>query len=73
MQFVLGIEESTSKNSAAQGLVAQMAQVEKTLLIDALRHSKGHAVAAAESLQLPRKTFYDKLAKYGIRAETFRL
>ncbi len=73
MQFVLGIEETTSKNSAAQGLVAQMAQVEKTLLIDALRHSKGHAVAAAESLQLPRKTFYDKLAKYGIRAETFRL
>ncbi len=32
----------------------------------------GQASAAALTLKLPRKTFYDKLARYGIRAEDFR-
>ena len=49
-----------------------MAQVEKSLLEQALQRSGGQAVAAAAALKLPRKTFYDKLARHGIRAEDFR-
>ena len=42
------------------------------LLIAALGRQNGRAAAAAEALKLPRKTFYDKLARYGIRPEDYR-
>ena len=42
------------------------------LLIAALGRQNGHASEAAKALKLPRKTFYDKLARYGIRPEDFR-
>ena len=41
-------------------------------IISALRRADGQASAAAKALKLPRKTFYDKLARYGIRPEDFR-
>lgn len=71
MQFALGLggaEEATSE----PGLAAQMAQVERSLLGAALRHAGGRAAEAAERLQLPRKTFYDKLSRYGLKPEDFR-
>jgi len=46
--------------------------VEQSLLRAALRRAEGQASAAAQALKLPRKTFYDKLARYGIRPEDFR-
>ena len=49
-----------------------LAQVERSLLADALKRTGGQASAAAEMLKLPRKTFYDKLAKYGLKSEEFR-
>ena len=49
-----------------------MAQVEQSLLEAALRRSGGQASAAARALKLPRKTFYDKLARHAIRPEEFR-
>jgi two-component system C4-dicarboxylate transport response regulator DctD len=49
-----------------------MARVERSLLAAALGRHNGRAVEAAEALKLPRKTFYDKLARYGIRAEDYR-
>ena len=49
-----------------------MAQVERSLLQEALRRANGRAAAAAEALKLPRKTFYDKLAKHELKAEDFR-
>jgi two-component system C4-dicarboxylate transport response regulator DctD len=49
-----------------------MAQVEKALIMDALRKSNGRVAEAIKILKLPRKTFYDKLNKHGIRAEMFR-
>lgn len=72
MRFVLGVEDDLSDGGEAIGLAERMAQVEQSLLMDALRRSNGHASEAAKQLKLPRKTFYDKLAKYGIRAEEFR-
>lgn len=73
MRFVLGVEESTSSSEAGLGLAEQLAHVEKRLLIDALMRQKGRAALAAEYLKLPRKTFYDKLAKYGIRSDEYRV
>lgn len=71
MRFVLGMPEDVSE-AAELGLAEQMARVERSLLIAALGRQNGHASDAARALKLPRKTFYDKLAKYGIRPEDFR-
>ena len=71
MRFVLGMPEEAAQG-ADEGLAAQLARVERSLLIAALARQNGHASAAAEALQLPRKTFYDKLKRYGIRAEDYR-
>ena len=57
---------------AEGGLVAQLAQVEKTLLIAALERHAGKASVVAKELKLPRKTLYDKLARYDIKPEDYR-
>ncbi|MBE1284765.1 MAG: response regulator [Rhodobacteraceae bacterium] len=71
MRFVLGMPEDVGQ-AAELGLAEQMAQVERSLLIAALGRQNGRAAAAAQALKLPRKTFYDKLARYGIRPEDYR-
>lgn len=71
MRFVLGMPDEVYEGRD-QGLTEQMARVERSLLAAALGRHNGQAVKAAEALKLPRKTFYDKLARYGIRAEDFR-
>ncbi|MDW3221907.1 MAG: sigma-54 dependent transcriptional regulator [Paracoccaceae bacterium] len=71
MRFALGLIEQAGPD-ASLGLSEQMAQVEQSLLEQALRRAQGRAVIAAEALKLPRKTFYDKLTRYGIRAESYR-
>ncbi len=71
MRFVLGMPEEAAA-SAGLGLAEQMAQVERSLLIAALGRANGRAAVAAQALKLPRKTFYDKLARYGIRPEDYR-
>lgn len=70
MRFAMGLGDG--EKEAQMGLSEQLAQVERSLLCEALRCQKGNASEAARGLKLPRKTFYDKLAKYGIRPETFR-
>ena len=71
MRFVLGVGDSAPAGGDL-GLAEQMAQVERSLLVAALKRHGGQASAAAAALKLPRKTFYDKLAKHGLRAEDFR-
>ncbi|MCR9126579.1 MAG: sigma-54 dependent transcriptional regulator [Rhodobacteraceae bacterium] len=71
MRFALGLQEA-AQPSDELGLAEQMAQIERSLLVAALRQSGGQASVAARALKLPRKTFYDKLAKYAIRPESFR-
>jgi two-component system C4-dicarboxylate transport response regulator DctD len=70
MRFVLGLDDV--EQGEEMGLAQRMAQVEKSLLIDALRRTGGQAKQAAEALKLPRKTFYDKLTKYGLKPENYR-
>ncbi|MEC3862291.1 sigma-54 dependent transcriptional regulator [Mesobacterium sp. TK19101] len=71
MRFVLGLGDSEMREEGL-GLAERMAQVERSLLIEALRKTGGQASAAAQALKLPRKTFYDKLGKYGLKPESFR-
>ncbi len=71
MRFVMGMPEG-APDAQGLGLSEQMARVERTLLIAALGRQNGRAAAAAEALKLPRKTFYDKLARYRIRPEDYR-
>ncbi|MBL4769160.1 MAG: sigma-54-dependent Fis family transcriptional regulator [Rhodobacteraceae bacterium] len=75
MRFALGLQKDAGDDvseMAEVGLTERMAQVEQSLLKAALRRSGGQASEAAKALKLPRKTFYDKLARYGIRPEAFR-
>ncbi len=53
-------------------LARQMDDFEKTVLEDALRRFKGKATQTAEALGLPRKTLYDRLARYGLRPRDFQ-
>jgi two-component system C4-dicarboxylate transport response regulator DctD len=71
MRFALRLGDEPAGDQAL-GLAEQMAHVEQSLLEQALRRAEGRASEAAKALKLPRKTFYDKLARYGIRAEDFR-
>ncbi|CUH50582.1 sigma-54-dependent transcriptional regulator [Shimia marina] len=71
MRFTLGLPGEESPDSGL-GLTEQMAQIERSLLAEALRKHQGRAAAAAETLKLPRKTMYDKLAKYSLKPENFR-
>lgn len=71
MRFVLGMPEDT-QDAAELGLTEQMARVERSLLVAALGRQNGRASEAAKALKLPRKTFYDKLARYGIKPEDYR-
>ncbi|MGH1459532.1 MAG: sigma-54-dependent transcriptional regulator [Paracoccaceae bacterium] len=73
MRFVLGVGQAAAGGEATElGLAQQMAQVESSLLVAALRRAEGRASVAAKELKLPRKTFYDKLARFGLRAEDYR-
>jgi two-component system C4-dicarboxylate transport response regulator DctD len=70
MRFSLGLNETDE--TGEMGLSERMAQVERSLLIEALTRHRGAATETARALKLPRKTFYDKLARYGIRPEDYR-
>lgn len=70
MRFVMGLGDIEVADGI--GLAEQMAKVERQLLIEALGKAGGNATAAAVGLRLPRKTFYDKLARHGIRPEDYR-
>ncbi|HSF93167.1 MAG TPA: sigma 54-interacting transcriptional regulator, partial [Paracoccaceae bacterium] len=72
MRFAMGIDDTGNGGQSGLGLVDQMTQVERSLLIAALKRNQGNATEAARDLKLPRKTFYDKLAKHDLRPESFR-
>ncbi|CAM3064212.1 two-component system, NtrC family, C4-dicarboxylate transport response regulator DctD [Paracoccus aminovorans] len=61
-----------AEHEPAAGLADLVAEYEAELIRDALRRAEGHATQAMARLKLPRKTFYDKLARHGIRPADFR-
>lgn len=68
----LGLPAPGAGEAADAGLAGMVATFEATILREVLRETGGNAARAMERLRLPRKTFYDKLARHGIRADTFR-
>lgn len=70
MRYAMGLGEPDADDEP--GLAEQVAQFERSLLVEALSRHKGNATATAESLKLPRKTFYDKLARHDLKPEDFR-
>ena len=70
MRFAMGLAEPDA--AGGLGLAERMADVERAFLIEALRDHEGRATDAARSLKLPRKTFYDKLARHGLKPEDYR-
>lgn len=70
MRFVMGLSEVSEDQD--EGLAGQIARFEAAVLRNALLKSGGQASEAARALMLPRKTFYDKLTRHGIRPEDFR-
>ncbi|MFH5773827.1 sigma-54-dependent transcriptional regulator [Paracoccus sp. NGMCC 1.201697] len=55
-----------------RGLSEMVAEYEADLIREALRLEQGNASRALARLRLPRKTFYDKLTRHGIRPADFR-
>lgn len=56
----------------AKSLHAQLEAFERALLVSALKRAGGRVTEACAALDLPRKTFYDKLARHGLKADAFR-
>ncbi|MFT4014227.1 MAG: sigma-54 dependent transcriptional regulator [Paracoccus sp. (in: a-proteobacteria)] len=64
--------DSRDEGGPGQSLSELVQEYEAGLIREALRLSAGNASRAMERLQLPRKTFYDKLTRHGIRPADFR-
>lgn len=73
--FVLGLVEIDTGSTALAGqrpLQQIVADFEQTVLEDALRRCEGDIAKVQAMLQTPRKTIYDKLAKYDLKPARFR-
>ncbi len=74
-RYVLGlVGEEAEKSEPAEaeaGLTERVDRFEAELLRTALRETGGDVKATIERLQLPRKTFYDKLKRHGITRADF--
>ena len=55
-----------------RALPEQLEQVERALIVDALRRHHGDITLAARTLGLPKPTLYDKLRRLHIAATEFR-
>ncbi|PKP95382.1 MAG: sigma-54-dependent Fis family transcriptional regulator [Alphaproteobacteria bacterium HGW-Alphaproteobacteria-14] len=73
--FVLGLADiGTAPTSGGDHRTLQriVADFERTVLEDALRQSRGDIAKLQVLLDTPRKTIYDKLAKYDLKPARFR-
>lgn len=72
--FVLGLDEAAPAASLAgeRSLAQIVADFERTVLEDALRRCRGDVAELQAMLRTPRKTIYDKLAKYDLKPARFR-
>jgi len=59
-------------DAAAPDLRRRVAAFEAAVIVEALHGAGGNVARAIEVLGIPRKTFYDKLARHGISADKFR-
>jgi len=71
-RFVLGLGiDEHSEEPAKRGLAEQVEQFEKATIAATLSAHDGNLKDSYESLQMSRKTLYEKMQKYGLRREDF--
>jgi two-component system C4-dicarboxylate transport response regulator DctD len=68
---VLGLASRTCRASTGQSLAAQQEAFEAQCLRAALTRHKGDVKAVLEELQLPRRTFNEKMQRHGLSREMF--
>jgi len=74
IRVVLDVEDDQASGIPVEitGLPARMDAYEKHLLREALTLCRGDVRNTTALLQLPRKTFYEKLRRHGIDIDAFR-
>jgi two-component system C4-dicarboxylate transport response regulator DctD len=75
-RFVLFGDEAVTEpavdgKDAGRSLREQVETFEKSLIAQELARTRGSVVRVSEKLQIPRKTLYDKLSKYGLSRDDF--
>jgi len=71
-RFALGLEDKHLTTSDDDSLASRVTQFEADLIRETLRFCGGDAQRVIAHLKLPRKTFYDKLSRHGIRISDYR-
>ncbi len=75
-RWALGLPDGLAQPASAQqpggSLAEQVEAAEKAAIEKALQAADGNVARAAEALQLPKKTLYDKLTRHALVAEDFR-
>jgi two-component system C4-dicarboxylate transport response regulator DctD len=73
-RWALGLPDALAPvlESGALALNAQVDAAERQIIAAALRRCDGNVAQAAELLQTPKKTLYDKLTRHALIAEQFR-
>lgn len=72
-RVALGVENTFAGGEGdGAGLHARVSQFEADVIREALTACQGDAQSAMARLALPRKTFYDKLARHGLKIADYR-
>jgi two-component system C4-dicarboxylate transport response regulator DctD len=75
-RLALGLEDARLPRAGGERdpppLAERVAEFEAELIRETLSVNNGDAQASMRQLKLPRKTFYDKLSRHGIRIAEFR-
>lgn len=73
-RFALGLDNtSPTQPTQSRSLGERVTLFEASILTDTLKETSGSIVETMERLQIPRKTLYDKLNKYGIQPSDYRV
>ncbi len=64
--------DSAREEAAARSLPERVDRVERRMIEDALRSSRGNVAQAAEALSVPKKTLYDKLRRHDLDPDRYR-
>jgi len=72
-RFVLGLADTDDPAPLPLLTLAEQVDLfEKSVIINELANNQGSIKATIEALGVPRKTFYDKMRKYGLRRDDYR-
>ncbi|MEA3545928.1 MAG: sigma-54 dependent transcriptional regulator [Thermodesulfobacteriota bacterium] len=72
-RLCLGVSDGIDPSRVVTtSLASKVAVYERGLIRDALKSTQGNVVNAAELLQMPKKTLYDKLSMHGLEPKNYR-